>query len=230
MIQRKIISRNNFTYKSILYVIEKFLVSPGKVLDIGCGSGTIDFYLANQGNRVFGIDISRNAIKTCNKSSRVLKVNESCKFDVMDFPDKIPQGRFDFIIFTEVIEHLENDDLAIKKISSLLKPKGILVISTPSKNAPLYRLNLTKEFDKNVGHLRRYIIKELKDLCEKNGFDVIFVKKTEGIIRNFLFVNSIASRLIRFIKYFISDIVIFVDNLTIPLFGESNIILVARKK
>ncbi|MBI2031156.1 MAG: class I SAM-dependent methyltransferase [Candidatus Levybacteria bacterium] len=228
-VQTKIIRNNNFTYKTILKIIDNYLGLSKNILDIGSGAGSLCLYYANKGYKVLGLDISEKAVENATQSARYLKLT-NVKFTKMNFPEEIPNEKFDFIILTEVIEHLKDDNLAIKKIFSILNSKGMLVISTPSQNAPLYRLGLAKEFDMKVGHLRRYTVKELKSLCLKNGFEVVYIKKTEGIIRNYLFINSFAGKLVRFIKFFISDIVMFIDNLTIPFSGESNIIIVARKR
>ncbi len=227
--QTKVIKSNNFTYKTIVRVIDNFIGLSKNILDIGSGAGTLCLYYASKGYQVMGIDISGKAIRSATKSAEYLQL-ENVKFRKMNYPNRIPNKKFDFIIFSEVIEHLNNDDTAMKTIGKLLKKEGIVLISTPSKNAPLYRWGLTKNFDRKVGHLRRYSIKELEVLCVKNGLDVIYIKKTEGILRNFLFINPIASKFIRFIKYFISDIIAFIDNATIPFLGESNIIMVARKR
>ena len=147
----------------------------------------------------------------------------------MDFPNKSPDEKFDYIVCSEVIEHLQDDDLALRKIYSLLKPKGVAIISTPSKNAPLYRLGLAREFDQRVGHVRRYALEELVELCRKNGYEILETKKTEGVLRNFLFLNPLAGKLVRFIKYFVSDMVTFLDEISLRLFGESQVFVIVRK-
>mgnify|MGYP001604730736 FL=1 len=63
------------------------------------------------------------------------------------------------------------------------------------------------------------------------GLEILELKKTEGILRNFLFTNSLGGFLLKILnKWPISKIVTFLDNLTIPVFGESDIFLVAKKK
>lgn len=204
-------------------------MSPKEILDIGCGAGTLSLYLASKGNIVLGIDISKSAVDLCRKSANSLKLNKNSSFEVMDFPKEVPNKKFNFIICSEVIEHLKNDNLALQKIFSLLKPSGIAIISTPSRNAPLYRLGLLRAFDKKVGHFRRYSSTELILKCKENRFEVLEIKKTEGILRNFLFTNPIAGKSIRFIKFFLSDIVSFLDNISLNLFGESQIFIVIQK-
>lgn len=226
--QYKFIRKDNFTYRLILEILEKYLRARSSVLDIGCGSGTLSFYLANKDHQVTGIDISEKAIKSCKKTAVNLGI-KNANFIVMDFPNEIPKEKYDFIIFTEVLEHLPDDKFALRKIHSLLNPKGILFLTTPSINAPLHKLGLTKKFDKEVGHLRRYQLDELVVTCEKTGFKVLETKKSEGILRNFLFTNAVAGKLVRLIKFKASDIVTFLDNISINLFGESDVIIIAQK-
>jgi SAM-dependent methyltransferase len=227
-LQTKIISKNNFTYRIILSVVDKYLKKGNKILDIGSGAGTLCLYYGSNGYEVLGIDISQKAIIAANASAEYLGL-KNVKFSQMNFPHETPKDKFDFIIFTEVIEHLEDDDLALKKIFSLLNSKGIAIISTPSKNAVLYKLKLATEFDKRVGHLRRYTIQELVSKCKKNRFTIRESRKTEGVIRNFLYLNPFAGNAIRFIKYFLVDLVLFIDSISMKLFGESNIFVVVQK-
>lgn len=227
--QEKIINSSNFTYRIILNVINNFLDSPNKILDIGCGVGTLSLYLASKGHRVYGVDISSNAIKSCQESAKKLGLKNKVHFRVMNFPNKIPNEKFDFILLIEVIEHLENDHLALRKIYSLLNKGGIAIISTPSRNAPLYKLGLAHAFDQKVGHLRRYKTYELVNKCQSVGFEVLGTKKTEGIVRNFLFLNPIAGKFIRFIKFFIADFVTFIDEISLKIFGESDIFVIVKK-
>lgn len=227
--QTKIITDNNFTYRLLLKEINKYIKSKSKVLDIGCGAGTISFYFSGKVSSVLGIDISERAIESATQSAHVLGL-KNAKFETMEFPNKSPKGRFDFIIFTEVIEHLEDDNKAIKQITKSLNENGILLLSTPSKNAPLHRLGYAKGFDNRVGHLRRYGANQLVLMCKDNGLEVLEIKKIEGIIRNFLFLSPVAGKLVRFVKFYISDLVTFIDNLTVPILGESNIIIVAKKR
>lgn len=226
--QYKIINEKNFTYRIILSVINKYLKKNEKILDIGCGAGTIDFYLANKGHNVTGIDISTKAIAKCIETVKNLELR-NIKFKQIDFPNETIKDKFDFIICSEVIEHLKDDNLALKKIFKLLNKSGIVILTTPSEYAPLHKLGLTKKFDKRVGHLRRYKMEELKNMLKKYGYLISESKITEGPLRNFLFINPVAGKFIRFFKFFISDLVTYVDNLSKGVFGGSDIIVVAKK-
>lgn len=230
LVQKKIISEKNFTYRIILKVINKFLLKgkKNKILDIGCGAGTLSLYLASKKNEVLGIDIAENAIYSCKSSAEYLNL-KNVSFQQMPFPDKIPNGKFDLIICSEVLEHLKDDKLALKKIFSLLNNGGIAIISTPSIDAPIYRLGLARKFDERVGHLRRYSLEKLVSMCKESGFIIIETRKTEGVLRNFLFLNPIAGKLVRFIRWNISNVVSFFDDISLTFFGESQIFVVVKK-
>ncbi len=226
--QYKIISKNNFTYRIIISTLTPYLKEKMKILDIGCGAGTLDFYLANRGYDITGIDISEKAISECKKTAKNLNL-KNVKFITEDFPNANIKGKYDLIIFTEVIEHLDDDCKALKVLHKALKPGGILYLSTPSKNAPLHRLGLTKDFDKRVGHLRRYSKEEITSLLDENNFKVIKFYEKEGIIRNSLYVNKYLGKTIRFLKGPLSHSAYLIDNFSAKIFGSSNMIIIIKK-
>ena len=111
---------------------------------------------------------------------------------------------------------------------SQLNKNGKLFLTTPSSNAPLYRIGYTKEFDKRVGHVTRYSIKSLSNDLQKAGFTIEKVYKTEGFVRNFLFVNPRAGSLIRLIRPPLVPLFTAFDNWIARVVGESQIVIVAR--
>ena len=228
-LQKRIIEDNNFTYRELIRILKPYLKNCDTILDIGCGVGTIDFYLAAKGKKVTGVEISASAVSLAKENARLFNLNKKVRFITAEFPGNLPIKKYDLVIFSEVIEHLQDDKRALRDVWKVLNPNGILVITTPSKNAPLYKMGLLDTFDKSVGHLRRYTIEGLINLVKSNEYEIIDFGKNEGILRNFLFTNSIASRVLRFIRWKISDLVTFIDNVTISLFGESDLWIVARK-
>ena len=229
--QKRIIGKKNFTYRNIIKVLEKHLDRKNKILDIGCGVGTLDFYLANKGFKVLGIDISKKAVEACRKNARVLGLGDRLNFERLNFPEEKPLEKFSLVICSEVLEHLKNDKKAVEVIFDLLRPGGIVIFSTPSQNAPLFRLGLTRKKDKQIGHLRRYTLEELVSLLRKQNPRILETKRTEGILRNFLFYSRGGTIPLKIANRFwiISDLFTFFDNITLKLFGEAQIIVVAQK-
>lgn len=231
--QKRVIKEKNFTYRNIISCLNNYLGENKNILDIGCGAGTIDFYLVAKGYKVLGIDISSISIRACKKTADTLNINKNnIDFRVMDFPNEEPVGKFDSVTCFEVIEHLENDKKALGMIFDLLNSEGILFLSTPSKNAPLYKIGYSKNFDREVGHLRRYSSEELTDVLEKLGFQAVKIFKLEGILRNFLFLNKLFGKSIKILNKieFLSNFITILDNILIVLFGESDLLIVAWKK
>lgn len=228
--QSRIINHHNFTYNIIISILRQYIHNKQSILDIGCGAGTISLYLASTYNKskVTGIDISSIAIAACQESAKRLQLNNII-YRQMDFPTKIPKEKYDIIVCLEVIEHLEDDYLVIKKMYELLNDNGIIILSTPSVNSPLYKMGFAKSFDKRVGHLRRYNLNNLIRMFNNEQLTVISVHKTEGLLRNFLFINTTAGKLVRFIKFPLTLFVNSVDHILLSIFGEADIFVIAKK-
>ncbi len=231
-LQKRAISDDNFTYKNIIEVLRKIIpMLKGKsVLDVGCGVGTIDFYLAKLNFEVFGIDISEKAIEMSILNAKHLGLRGKTKFKSGDFLKESFDKKFDLIICSEVIEHIRNDDDFISKAHNLLKKNGLIFVTTPSNNSWLFKMGFLGNADKKGGHLRRYSMDVLEDKFRKHDFKIIAKKKTDGLLRNLLFsfkafdiVNKAANTVPVISKTFS-----FIDRSLIPLFGETDLILVAK--
>ncbi len=231
-LQKRIVSSYNFTYRNLIEILDRFLIPRFNVLDVGCSVGTIDFYLASKGLKVIGIDISKTAISIAKRNAELFGFNNQIAYYVKVFPNQTVSKKFDIVVCTEVIEHLYKDKKAVQKIYELLKNRGILILSTPSENAPLYKVGFLKKHDSKVGHLRRYTDQKLVKIISQVGFEVIETRKTEGILKNFLFTYPrFGNQIVRLANRFklFSDVLTFVDNIFLEIFGESQVYIVAQK-
>jgi len=101
------------------------------VLDIACGTGFGSKILKEKGaGTVFGVDLSEEAIDFASKKY----VGNGLKFMIgnilkIDFPGNI----FDVIISFETIEHIKDGEKALSELRRVLKPKGLLIISSPNR-------------------------------------------------------------------------------------------------
>ncbi len=235
-IQKRPIKRNNFTYRLIIREVENILTglkkNNVKILDYGCGVGTLVFYLSSAGNNLTGVDISPLSIKLCNRSAEEMNLTNRVKFsESRNFWKKLKStnNKFDLIICSEVIEHVRNDTMLLRNLLKVLNKGGYIFLTTPSNNAPLFKMGVADSFDNKVGHLRRYDVESLISTFEKIGMRVENVSRVEGILRNSLFIIPIFEFFIKFLRGLLSDVVTFIDELTVPIFGESNIFIVAKK-
>lgn len=229
----EIIGDNNATYHYILKAISKGIdqlpKKKARVLDVGCGVGTLAFYLAKKGHSVDAIDVSTDAISICNRY-KVISKFKNIKFVQGDLEDIKLKGRYDFILCTEVIEHIRHDGRFILRLYEKCAKDGVLLISTPSLNAPLFRIGMLKKFDSEVGHLRRYTSEGLKKKIESKGFTVTNIMLVESVLRNSLYTLPYLGFLVKFIR---GPMVVFfhlIDLVLVKLLGESDIIILAKKK
>lgn len=196
------------------------------LLDIGCGVGTLTFYLARYVRFAVGVDISSRAIEICKHAQNEFYLqNTVFKQGVL----KKGKDLFDFILCSEVIEHVEDDNKFLYTLRSNLKNNGILFLTTPSKENLLYKLGFYKGFDKEVGHFRRYKKAKLVSQLKESGFDIILCKSVEGPLRNILFTTRLGY-LIKFIRGPLVSIFHFFDHISGLVFGFSDIQIVAVKK
>lgn len=106
----------------------------GRVLDIACGSGFGSQMLAKlckkQIDEVVAVDIDEEIISYAKGRYHHPLVDFRCE-DAVDplLPEKL--GAFDVILSFETIEHLENERQFLANLYQLLKPGGVLILSTP---------------------------------------------------------------------------------------------------
>ena len=103
------------------------------ILDIGCGGGLISVPMANLGASVTGVDASNKNIKIAKNYAQ--KNNLDIKY-LHSTAEKIATKSecYDVILALEVIEHVADYQLFLRSIKKLLKPYGLLFISTINRN------------------------------------------------------------------------------------------------
>lgn len=158
--------RHYYRERLILRKIRKYMAG-GKVLDVGCGTGSLAVKLALNGYEVHGIDMSDECLEVTSKRLSMLPVRNKGKVKKgsalnIDYPDKF----FDVIIAAEVLEHLEQDDLAVKEFYRLLRPGGFCIITVPENQ------RLWDKWDEMAGHKRRYYKDDLMRLFTNQSFKV----------------------------------------------------------
>lgn len=142
------------------YLSDQVKNNDNKVLDIGCGAGTSIDILRSLG-RVWGIDVNSEAINESRNCGYIsLEKSDICTYSKHNH-------FFDLVACLDVLEHLKDDDVVLKKIKTLLKRNGMLLITVPAF------MFLWSENDNAVHHLRRYTAKKLTNKLKKNGFQVI---------------------------------------------------------
>jgi len=127
----------------------------GEILEIGSGIGNISKLVIGEGHSITLSDYNEEyceSLKT--EFSQNKNVREIISIDLLhrDFENKYAcyKKKFDSIFLLNVIEHIEDDLMAVKNCSYLLTEKGHLILLAPAY-AWLY-----SSFDKQLGHFRNY--------------------------------------------------------------------------
>ncbi len=102
------------------------------VLEIGCGTGEISYWIANSSTlKVTGTDLCVPFIEQANKSYQ----SSNLKYEVLDFnlPAKPESEKFDYIIGNGILHHLYHHlDVALQNIRNILKPDGKIIFIEPN--------------------------------------------------------------------------------------------------
>lgn len=124
--------RENYTKTRIDWIIDN--VVGNNILDIGCSQGICSIILGVQGKKVFGLDIDEESIQFAKEKLQQVELDlqknihlEQNDFLKKDFCDM----KFDTIIMTQVLEHLENPIPFIEKATSLFHAESRLIVTVP---------------------------------------------------------------------------------------------------
>jgi 2-polyprenyl-3-methyl-5-hydroxy-6-metoxy-1,4-benzoquinol methylase len=150
-----------------------------RVLDAGCGNGSLAAMLADRGFSVVGVDADKRGVELA--TSRGSKA----VFATADFARSpaeqglLDGGPFDAVVSTEVVEHLYSPHELIRFAAEALRPGGRLILTTPYhgylKNLALA---LTGAWDKHLtanwhgGHIKFWSRASLSSLVEDQGLKV----------------------------------------------------------
>lgn len=124
---------NPIRVKYILKIFNKSLRKKN-VLDIGCGGGLISEALADNKANVIGIDENNQNLKEAKVHAKISKLKVNYVHSSFNNFYKKNKIKFDLIICLEFIEHVENFEETLKKITELIKPNGMLILSTINRN------------------------------------------------------------------------------------------------
>lgn len=143
-----------------------------RLLEVGAGHGTFTCLLRNAGRSVVATDLSRRCVER-------LQARFGGEPDVEvvhgDLTALRQSGQFDTAILINVLEHIENDVGALADLATLIAPSGRLILWAPASPA------LYSDFDRRVGHYRRYRIAELRSRLETAGFQAEELKYANAL-------------------------------------------------
>ncbi|OIO79735.1 MAG: hypothetical protein COZ98_05720 [Candidatus Omnitrophica bacterium CG_4_8_14_3_um_filter_43_15] len=165
-------------YEEILDDFEKYRKN-NRIIDIGCGAGDFMLSAANRGWQADGTEIAEEAIKLA--ASKGLEVIEGdAAFLELD------KDRYDIATLSGVMEHVSDPEAIVSKIEHIVRPGGIIYITTPNYN-DITRIILGKRWGVfHKEHLFYFTAGNLASLLKKHNFKIKKARTESLMLREIL--------------------------------------------
>jgi len=115
-------------------------VAGKKVLDVGCGGGILAEALAQNGAQVTGIDMAELSLKVAKLHLHESELDVDYQLSTVEAFAENNAAQFDIVTCLEMLEHVPDPASIIKSASRMLKPDGVLILSTLNRNPKSFAL------------------------------------------------------------------------------------------
>ena len=142
----------------------------GDILEVGCGSGNLTGWLLQQG-MVLAVDLNEDYLRIVQERYGYHpNLIGTLIWDSRENPREEINRTFNTLICSNVLEHVEDDDLVLRHFYELLPDGGRLILLAPALKV------LYNHLDIELGHFRRYGRKELIQKVTRSGFKIYHLK------------------------------------------------------
>ena len=219
----EVFDKANFWRNYLYLIIKKFLGK--KILEVGAGIGSFTKIYMNK-----EMDITLSEIDNLNHKTLNEKFEKKSNIKVVKKLINQIDNTFDTILYLSVLEHIENDKEEILQALNKLEDNGFLIICAPAHNF------MYSNFDKEIGHFRRYEINffnklNLQNAILKKNFFIDSIGYLLYFLNKFIFSKEVYPSKLKILiwdKIFI-PLAYIIDFLTFYKFGK-NIICIIQKK
>jgi methionine biosynthesis protein MetW len=164
-------------------IVAKMIPAGARVLDVGCGEGTLTKVLSDACHAEF-VGLEPDPARAARASSRGLDVR-AVGFDREQVHDL---GGFDIVLFADVLEHLADPQAALLLAHEVLKPGGAVIASIPNVAHWSVRADILRGRFRyqpsgimDATHLRWFTADSAKALLASAGFNIIEYRATAGV-------------------------------------------------
>lgn len=158
--------KNRYYYRELENLLKFFIPNRDSILEVGCGTG--DFLNALKPKEGVGIDISREMIDLSKKKY------PEYEFYVMDAEDMAIKRKFDYVIMSDLLGHLEDVWQAFRQLDSVIKPETRIIVTYYNFLwEPILRLAERLNLKMRQKVQNWLSLADIENLLNLNGYEVI---------------------------------------------------------
>ncbi len=143
---------------------------PGDALDIGAAGGGNTRVLRERGWRPVALEYGPEGAEVAHERGLL-----TLRADATRLP--IDDAALDLVVAFDILEHIEDDDLAVREVARILRPEGTFLVAVPADP------RLWSAHDVAVDHVRRYTRETLSSVLHRGGFDVVDMSSWNVLLR-----------------------------------------------
>ena len=181
---KQVITKYSKAYRKTIDKTDSYLNNTDSVLDFACGTGITTVELATKVKEVYAIDIAQDMIDIARNKVETNNI-PNVSFGVCGImDDTIKDDSFDVVLAFNILYFLDNIDEVLKRISSLLKNKGLFISVTDCLGEDKTAFNLLQSLLSKLGivpNIKRYKMKELEYVIKQAGFSIV---ETDNLYTN----------------------------------------------
>ncbi|MHC4166247.1 MAG: class I SAM-dependent methyltransferase [Planctomycetota bacterium] len=187
-----------------------------RILEVGCGIGSLVVELSKKGYNITGTDISREAIKYGLEKYGDIRLMVQ-PAEELDFEDSV----FDAVLSFDLFEHVKTIDRHISEVRRVLRPGGYYLFQTPNKYSNIiYETLRSKSLQWRRYHPSLHSPGQLKRRMVRHGFETKFVKMNP--------INKFTEEKLEKLRL-LGHILRRVDFRRVPLVLQTNLYVIANK-
>lgn len=158
-------SRNSSRYNPPLEarysVVLKRVKRVRRILEVGSGDGYLMNLVRSRCDRVIGVDFEMTGLRLASKKLVRFRECSLIQGNCYDLPFR--DESFDLVLLSDVIEHLEDPEVCLREIARVLRPEGMVIVTTPKSRSD-------RKWDER--HFREYQPEELRFCLERYFFEI----------------------------------------------------------
>ena len=198
------------------------------LVEVGAGIGTFSDYIINNIKQPYTLSLYEPAENNFEELQKKYSTHKNLKL-IQGYFEHSDDNKYDTLIVNNVLEHIDDDVNFIKEVNKSLVHEGKLLIFVPALDF------LYSDFDKSLGHFRRYSKGSLTKMLESIGFKIIKARYFNfiGIITWYIFFKLLKKKTlnissIKFYDKYVIPILVKVEGIFEPPLGQ-NLLVIAEK-